>query len=91
LAFLWLYGTICSDDTCPYGEFGHVTIVILCGGIIMAHSVNKDLCIGCGVCEDSCPLGAISADAEGKREVNADLCVDCGTCAGSCPVGAIAG
>ncbi|MBP3654242.1 MAG: 4Fe-4S binding protein [Oscillospiraceae bacterium] len=56
----------------------------------MAHSVNKDLCVGCGACEETCPLGAISADAEGKREVNADLCVDCGACEGACPVGAIA-
>ena len=38
----------------------------------MAHSINKDLCIGCGVCEETCPLGAITADAEGKREINAD-------------------
>lgn len=57
----------------------------------MAHSINKDLCIGCGVCEETCPLGAISADAEGKREINADICVDCGSCAGACPVEAIAG
>ena len=57
---------------------------------IMAHSVNKDLCVGCGACEDTCPLGAISADADGKRVVDADLCVDCGACEGACPVGAIA-
>ena len=63
----------------------------LIGGIIMAHSINKDLCIGCGVCEETCPLGAITADAEGKREINADVCVDCGSCAGACPVGAIEG
>ena len=57
----------------------------------MAHSINKDLCIGCGVCEETCPLGAITADAEGKREINADVCVDCGSCAGACPVEAISG
>ncbi len=56
----------------------------------MAHSVNKDLCIGCGACQETCPLGAISADADGKRVVDADLCVDCGACEGACPVGAIA-
>jgi len=80
---------MCLDDMCPYGDLDRINR-FFCGGIIMAHSVNKDLCIGCGACEDTCPLGAISADADGKREVNADLCVDCGACEGVCPVGAIA-
>ena len=49
---------------------------------------TKDDCIGCGACEGTCPVGAISADANGKYEI-ADSCVDCGACASVCPVEAI--
>ncbi|MDR1234675.1 MAG: 4Fe-4S binding protein [Mycoplasmataceae bacterium] len=51
-------------------------------------SVNKDACIGCGVCEASCPMGAIKL-VDGKAAVDADKCTGCGACVGSCPVTAI--
>ena len=55
----------------------------------MAHSVDQELCIGCGACEAACPMDAISAGADEKRIVNADICVDCGACEGVCPTEAI--
>ncbi|MEA5050814.1 MAG: 4Fe-4S binding protein [Oscillospiraceae bacterium] len=55
----------------------------------MAHKINKDECIGCGSCEATCPVSAISADADGKYEINPDVCIDCGACAAGCPVSAI--
>ncbi|GHU48701.1 4Fe-4S ferredoxin [Bacilli bacterium] len=51
-------------------------------------TVNKDTCIGCGVCEASCPFGAIKI-ADGKAAVDASKCTECGACVGSCPVSAI--
>ncbi len=56
----------------------------------MAFKIDKDTCLGCGACEGECPVGAISADADGKYEIDPDTCLDCGACAGQCPVSAIA-
>ncbi|MCF2624617.1 4Fe-4S binding protein [Fusobacterium perfoetens] len=53
------------------------------------HVIDKDTCIGCGACEGTCPVGAISATDDGKFQIG-DACVDCGACAGGCPVSAIA-
>jgi heterodisulfide reductase subunit A len=49
--------------------------------------VDKELCNGCGVCEEACPYKAISVD--GIAHVTETLCQGCGICAAACPVGAI--
>ncbi|MDY0296216.1 MAG: FAD-dependent oxidoreductase [Acidobacteriota bacterium] len=50
---------------------------------IMAF-VHEDLCDGCGLCVDKCPVHAISLD--GRRAViNEALCKGCGSCIGACP------
>ncbi len=55
----------------------------------MAYVIDKELCIGCGACSDTCPVSAISADDEGKYAIDADSCLSCGACAGGCPADAI--
>ena len=49
--------------------------------------VDKELCIGCGACEGTCPVGAIS-EKDGKYVIDPDVCLSCGACEGVCPVGA---
>jgi electron transfer flavoprotein alpha subunit len=49
--------------------------------------VNKELCIGCGICEDNCPFGAIKVVDD--LAVVGDSCTLCGACVESCDVGAL--
>lgn len=53
----------------------------------MAYKIT-DACVKCGVCADTCPLGAIT-EGDDAYVINADECVDCGSCAGECPNEAI--
>ena len=50
--------------------------------------LKKELCTGCGLCQNICPVGAIEmkADEEGfLRPVINDKCINCGLCARKCP------
>lgn len=49
--------------------------------------VSKELCIGCGICVDSCPFGAI--EIEDGLAVVGDTCTLCGACVETCEVEAL--
>jgi electron transfer flavoprotein alpha subunit/NAD-dependent dihydropyrimidine dehydrogenase PreA subunit len=49
--------------------------------------VSKKLCIGCGICEDNCPFGAITV--EDGLAIIGDTCTLCGACIESCDVEAL--
>jgi heterodisulfide reductase subunit A len=51
-------------------------------------TVDKDLCMGCGLCEELCPFGAPRIE-EGKSKLIEALCRGCGVCAAECPRRAI--
>ena len=54
---------------------------------LMAYRITDD-CIQCGVCAETCPVGAIS-EGDGKYVINRDECLECGACCGECPNEAI--
>ncbi|MFQ6086452.1 MAG: CoB--CoM heterodisulfide reductase iron-sulfur subunit A family protein [Candidatus Bathyarchaeia archaeon] len=51
-------------------------------------TVDEDLCMGCGLCEELCPFGAPRIE-EGKSKLIEALCRGCGVCAAECPRRAI--
>lgn len=54
----------------------------------MAFKINKEKCIGCGACIDSCPMGCIKFDDDSKAQIDESICISCGTCNAVCPVDA---
>jgi len=49
--------------------------------------VNTGICVGCGICQDVCPTGAIVVN--GVARVDRNRCTGCGRCVAECPRGAV--
>ena len=50
--------------------------------------VNRELCEGCGICVDECPVGAIGLEGGGAAIDEAE-CIRCGRCHDVCPQDAV--
>jgi len=53
------------------------------------YIINPEACIGCQICLNSCPVGAISMTEDNKAWIDPGKCILCGLCVASCPVDAI--
>ena len=52
-------------------------------------AVDQTRCVACGVCENTCPLGAVKVRHGCYAAVEVERCVGCGKCAKLGPVGCI--
>ncbi|MBN2436920.1 MAG: 4Fe-4S binding protein [Spirochaetes bacterium] len=56
----------------------------------MIH-ISKRRCVGCGICNSECPVGALVVDTDkGYAVIDNSKCLSCGVCIARCPQRAIA-
>ena len=75
-----------ADKKCPAG---------VCKDLV-TFSIDKEKCIGCGICAKNCPVDAITRTdyiAPGHKlasfAIDTDKCVKCGVCVGNCKFKAV--
>jgi benzoyl-CoA 2,3-dioxygenase component A len=56
--------------------------------MVKQHLIDPDICIRCNTCEATCPIGAITHDAN-NYVVDSGTCNFCMDCVAPCPTGAI--
>jgi len=54
----------------------------------MSHRISN-VCNGCTVCGNLCPVFAISGEENVKHTINEKRCIDCGICGRVCDSGAV--
>jgi len=88
-AMLDRFYAICNCCSCCCGAMQahqHGTPMLASSGYV--SRVDADLCVGCGLCADACPFGALSVDG-GTAVVDGDACMGCGVCVSHCAQGAL--
>lgn len=73
------------NHICPFGFLQR----IFGRSSYYSHKVDLNKCIGCKICERSCPTSAIKVKETRKAEINKSLCLQCGNCLQVCPKDAI--
>ena len=58
------------------------------GTLLKQHVIDPEICIRCNTCEATCPVGAVSHDAN-NYVVDAEKCNFCMDCISPCPTGSI--
>lgn len=53
------------------------------------YRIDPDMCIGCGACQEECPVECIIPDDEETYRIDGSRCTGCGDCVEICPVEAI--
>jgi len=71
-----------EEKRCPAG---------VCNAFLKGYRVTED-CVGCGICVQECPNGAITltgTEANRRAVILEGVCIQCGACVEACPSHAI--
>lgn len=56
---------------------------------VVSLQLNREKCIGCGLCVTVCPHGVFDLEEGKARLIDRNRCMECGGCARNCPTAAI--
>lgn len=56
--------------------------------VVTLH-LDRDKCVGCGMCLTVCPHGVFAMDGKRAKLNKRDACMECGACAQNCPAEAV--
>jgi ferredoxin len=79
----------CCWDCCGViGSYNRGIIPLNLHAFFIARLADESSCVGCGTCEDYCPVQAISL-ADNISRIDIEKCIGCGQCELQCSQGAI--
>ena len=76
----------CNDcsKVCPTGAIEKISLEQKQKLRIGMAKINREICIGCGVCVFKCPAKALSLDENRVLQFDGSKCIGCGACQISC-------
>jgi NADH:ubiquinone oxidoreductase subunit F (NADH-binding)/(2Fe-2S) ferredoxin/ferredoxin len=57
---------------------------LMCNKLVR-YWIDEEKCVGCGLCEKSCPADAVSKVGDKLYEIDESKCIQCNACFAACP------